>query len=244
MSLSQSYPSTFSATQETQEVLKNHENEVKKIYNDINAFLAANGHAHTGIGTDGAKVGAANVVNTPAGNIAAVTVQAALDELDTEKFGKSLFTAAGQVPYGTGAGTLAMLSAIADKHLMFNAAGNAIEGVTPYKIGSFTRNMTAANGTQALTGIGFKPSAVVFIAEIAGGFPFSIGMLAGTDMGVIGTYGANLMVHGAAAIYVSTSISDLQVAKISSYDSDGITLSWEKNGSPSGTITVYFLALR
>jgi hypothetical protein len=57
MSLSQGYPSTFSNTQQTQEVLKNHENEVKKIYVDINDLMAANGHSHTGNGSDGAVIG-------------------------------------------------------------------------------------------------------------------------------------------------------------------------------------------
>lgn len=41
------------------------------------------GHDHDG--GDSKKVVAANVVNTPAGDIAAITVQAALNELDTEK---------------------------------------------------------------------------------------------------------------------------------------------------------------
>lgn len=61
MSLSQGFASTFSDTQQTQEVLQNHENELKKIYNDINSFMASNGHSHTGSGTDGALIDIASI---------------------------------------------------------------------------------------------------------------------------------------------------------------------------------------
>jgi hypothetical protein len=44
------------------------------------------GHDHDG--GDSKKVVAANIVNTPAGDIAAITVQAAINELDTEKVTK------------------------------------------------------------------------------------------------------------------------------------------------------------
>lgn len=56
MSLTQGFPSTFSATQKTNEVLHNLDNETKKIYNDVNAIMAADGHAHTGNGSDGAAI--------------------------------------------------------------------------------------------------------------------------------------------------------------------------------------------
>ena len=47
------------------------------------------GHDHDG--GDSKQIGAANIVNTPAGDIAAITVQAALNELDTEKVPKDSF---------------------------------------------------------------------------------------------------------------------------------------------------------
>jgi hypothetical protein len=55
----------------------NLENLAKAIEN------TSTGHDHDG--SDSKKISAANVVNTPAGNIAAATVQAALNELDAEK---------------------------------------------------------------------------------------------------------------------------------------------------------------
>lgn len=44
------------------------------------------GHNHTEVGNTGKKLIAANIINTPAGGIAATDVQAAINELDTEKF--------------------------------------------------------------------------------------------------------------------------------------------------------------
>lgn len=57
MSWSQGFPNSFSPTQQTQEVLKNTDNETKRLYQIISEFMAANGHAHTGDGSDGAKIG-------------------------------------------------------------------------------------------------------------------------------------------------------------------------------------------
>lgn len=48
-------------------------------------FDDAAGHDHQGAGDTGKKVTAAKVINVPAGEIAATDVQAAIDELDSEK---------------------------------------------------------------------------------------------------------------------------------------------------------------
>lgn len=60
MSLTQGFPSTFSTTQTTIDVLHNLDNETKKIYNDVNAIMAADGHSHTGNGSDGALLDFSN----------------------------------------------------------------------------------------------------------------------------------------------------------------------------------------
>jgi hypothetical protein len=58
-------------------------------------FNTSTGHDHDG--TDSKKITASNVVNTPAGNIAATNVQAAITELDTEKIAKAIGTAKGDL---------------------------------------------------------------------------------------------------------------------------------------------------
>lgn len=74
MSLAQGFPSTFSDTQKTNEVLHNLDNETKKIYNDVNAIMAADGHSHTGNGSDGSKIDYNNLVGAPDVAIPSVAV--------------------------------------------------------------------------------------------------------------------------------------------------------------------------
>lgn len=61
MSWSQGFPNSFSPTQQTQEVLKNTDNETKRIYQIISEFMAANGHAHTGNGNDGSTIDVSDI---------------------------------------------------------------------------------------------------------------------------------------------------------------------------------------
>lgn len=89
MSLYQGFPNTFSGTQQTQEVLKNLDNETKKIYVDVNNEvngINANLASHI---TDGVDAHMASAIgNTPSGNISATTEQGAINELDNEKVAK------------------------------------------------------------------------------------------------------------------------------------------------------------
>lgn len=160
-----------------------------------------------------------------------------------EKFGKSLFTAAGQVPYGTGAGALAMLAAVADKHLMFNAAGDALEGASPYKIGSFTRDTSLASGTQAITGIGFKPSNILFLSAVTGS-QVSLGIDNGTTGVDLNNSYLNSWGGDSFSISLYETISAYCRGKIATMDTDGFTFSWTMGGAKTGTALIYYLALR
>lgn len=55
MSLAQGFPNTF-VDQVTNQVTKNHENEFKKVYTDVNNLMSVMGHSHTGNGSDGALI--------------------------------------------------------------------------------------------------------------------------------------------------------------------------------------------
>jgi hypothetical protein len=61
MSLAQGFPNTFTG-QVTNQVTKNHDNELKKIYNDLNNIMS--NHAHTGTGSDGAIITHATSADT------------------------------------------------------------------------------------------------------------------------------------------------------------------------------------
>ncbi len=66
----------------------------------IGDFTNAN-HTHAAVGATGGLVDGANVVNTPAGNLSATTVQAAINELDTEKVDLSGDTMTGALVIDT-----------------------------------------------------------------------------------------------------------------------------------------------
>ena len=90
-------------------------------------FHATTGHKHTGAADDSPNLAGTSVTNTPAGTIAATTVQAALNELDTEKESTSTSHAARHV---TGGGdTVADAIAGGNSGLMSGAAKTKLDGI-------------------------------------------------------------------------------------------------------------------
>lgn len=116
-----------------------------------------------------------------------------------------------------------------------------------FKVGSFTRDVSTASGSQAVTGVGFKPRAVIFLASLPS---VTGGMSVGVDDDT--TAGANRATTTAGQFDTATSFSihiahsggNLYQGVISSLDSDGFTISWTKTGTPTGTATINYLALR
>ncbi len=116
-----------------------------------------------------------------------------------------------------------------------------------FKVGSFTRDVSLASGTQAITGVGFQPTAIVCFANIAASSAASWGVSDGSTNG--STTDINPAVPGAYSnntnlITVVVTGADNYVGVISTFDADGFTISWTKTGTPTGTATIKFLALR
>ena len=112
-----------------------------------------------------------------------------------------------------------------------------------------THLLDAASGSQAITGVGFMPTSVHAFAIVTGSRRISINGFADAtknpycifdDPDTAGTYRyENILLR-----IVDTS-GNQQDAGITSYDSDGITLSWTKTGSPgAGTIQLFFIFYR
>ena len=125
----------------------------------------------------------------------------------------------------------------------------ASTGVTRYYVGSFTRDMTAASGSVGYTGVGFKPKAIIFLSGAAGGSTWgSVGFTDGTTDAVWYNNHASSadswVINATNNINATTATGASQVTAISSLDSDGFTLSWTKTGSPTGTATVVYIAIR
>lgn len=115
-----------------------------------------------------------------------------------------------------------------------------------FKVGNFTRDTSTASGTQAVTGVGFQPRAVIFLANQSGTKEMSVGVDDGTTKGCVyqQTTAGNFGVNANAIVADESSGVNNYIGSISSLDSDGFTISWTKTGSPTGTLSVYYLALR
>ena len=112
-----------------------------------------------------------------------------------------------------------------------------------------TRDLAAASGDVAYTGVGFRPTSIVVFAGITAAVPYSSG---GAGSGRSGysmvrafdgnTY-ANLYADAVIVIAQATGSKD-QWAKVASYDADGFTLTWTKVNLPTGSAALSFLCFR
>lgn len=113
------------------------------------------------------------------------------------------------------------------------------------KVGTFTRDISLANGVQDVTGLGFTPTSV----EIFGGLtPGNLGCwcvsTSLTNKGMITGYQAtagNLYGSVDYGAYISTGI-DIASYAIVTLIADGFRLTWSKTGSPAGICTFNFTA--
>ncbi len=171
--------------------------------------------------------------------------------------GKIAATATGNVLTAAGTGTVpawaqvalaSMVSGvlpIANGGTAGTTAATAVAALGAYSkvaIGSFTRDLSTASGTQSVTTIGFTP-AMMFLAGAQGSTRCSAGwsnvtsnvcLLIDTD--------ANATIQGTVSIGIGTS-ANYQVASISSFTATGAIVTWTKNASPTGTGTVAYLAI-
>lgn len=114
------------------------------------------------------------------------------------------------------------------------------------KIGSFTRDMTAATGSVAYTGVGFTPKAVIFLNALSSNSsPFSVGVDTGEGRGTVFTRGsASFITTPSYSIQLETLAgTDTQSGAISAFGTDGFTIGWAKTGSPTGTAQIIYMAM-
>jgi hypothetical protein len=131
-------------------------------------------------------------------------------------------------------------------------AGNptvALDFTVPhFKVGSFTRDISTATGTQAITGVGFQPTAILIFGGVTGSAAISAGFSDGS------THGGLSNGHLASAdtwavlttelIRINQGSGNFYDGTISAFGADGFTVSWTKNGTPTGTATLGYLAFR
>jgi hypothetical protein len=135
----------------------------------------------------------------------------------------------------------------ANEKLFTDAAGTGLDWDFGRYCGSFTRGMTTASGDVSYTGVGFKPSSIIFIYFLDGG-SFGQGVDDGTTHKTAYVYGVPLtgysnVVNHSIGLYTSAG-TDGQKGYIKTWDSDGFTITWTKINSPTGTGEIYYMAYR
>ena len=131
------------------------------------------------------------------------------------------------------------------------SCGTTSSGASTF-IGSLTRDTTTASGTQAVTGVGFQPRVIIFLAAQAGvAGEASIGF----DDGGTGETALASQHNLTADSWTANGGSDLSIAdfesstliyegEVTTLGSDGFTITWTRTSTPSGTLNVRFLCLR
>ena len=115
-------------------------------------------------------------------------------------------------------------------------------------VGSTTRDISLASGTQAITGVGFKPRYVHFSVCLNATDAFSTGHDSNTGARKC----AYILDKTAGLFYVDTSLSIVVYSSanngylgyISSFDVDGFTITWQKWNSSTGTAQIAFTAFK
>ena len=115
----------------------------------------------------------------------------------------------------------------------------------------FQRTNTDADGSQAVTGVGFTPSRVIFFANIADTGSVSLTVNGFLSASIV-SQGVRNLHEETADDWTGTTVSVSMVtttatennATLTSFDTDGFTVSWVKAGSPTGTTTIRFMAIK
>ena len=136
------------------------------------------------------------------------------------------------------------LASIESLETSVTALQAAVDGVY---VGSLTRDTTAASEDVPYTGVGFQPDLIFFIAAESATSEASWGADDGTTSASISANRGSAAVFGtntSSSIYAEHSTGNVHSGVISSFDTDGFTITWTKTGSPSGTLTVIYIAIK
>jgi len=154
--------------------------------------------------------------------------------------------AQGDMLYASAANTLAWLAkGAANLKLFMNAGATVPEWAAGIKIGVTGYDTATATGTQAVTGVGFKPSHLILFAQVASTVEISWGFSNGTsDHCVLNDLSTFFGRDSSYCIFLYQEPGIYTRATISALGADGFTISWTKVGAKVGTATIYYMAFR
>lgn len=121
-----------------------------------------------------------------------------------------------------------------------------------FKVGSFSRDISTASGTQTISGLPFKPAFIQFIISRDSSAPNSVWSI-GYDDGITATSLVSYAFSAADSVYnYQTGVSiiaypssgNIAQGYVQSMNSDGFTIYWQKIGSPTGIYYIIYTAFR
>jgi len=148
--------------------------------------------------------------------------------------------------YHRASGVLARLAkGGADLKMFMNAGNTAPEWASGIKIGAITRDVAAADGTVAYSGVGFKLSNIIFICAVPATNLATFGFDDGTVAYSIWTQGADNWSRAPSSSIVFHDGGGTMGAHVSVLGADGFSLAWVKAGTAlTGTAHIYYIAFR
>ena len=164
---------------------------------------------------------------------------------------QTIIDAAGDILQGSAADTIARLAIGASGTRLHSTGSLAEWQATWFKVGTLTRDLSAATASVSYTGVGFKPKAIIFLAapQVGPDSAFSVGFSDDTtEVCIFDNTTDNTSATRASSATYSIRMVPANLAyhsgAVASFDSDGFTIDWTKTGSPTGTTTVVYLAFR
>lgn len=115
-------------------------------------------------------------------------------------------------------------------------------GTLKAKLIAATRDLTAPNGTQNITGFGFDPKAVVIFGGVTHTAMSFIAAATPGTAGMAAQIGSGAAHYGAAGPHFSQVLGTVHQSASLAFITDGIQLTWTKLGFPAGTGGIYVLA--
>ena len=116
------------------------------------------------------------------------------------------------------------------------------------KVGLFSRDTSLASGTQAITGVGFQPRSVKFLSvgdsvvgEASWGYDTIDDSFSIDDAHNAVANSTQLEITHSILIIEST-VANQYKGAVSSFDSDGFTIQWTKESSPTGSLQTIYMA--
>jgi hypothetical protein len=112
------------------------------------------------------------------------------------------------------------------------------------KQGYATRDASTASGSQAITGIGFQPVAIVIFGyESQSGYVASWTLIDSDGDGTGFECYPTTQFEGPRELGLFAAGGDYNYVSGVTCDADGFTLTWVKGGTPTGTLNLSFLCL-